>query len=146
MKTAWKSLVFVFIQFFSLGYIALTGPLFPDSTPLLVIEVAGLFLGVWAVLTMRIGHFNITPEPLTWSKHTSIGPYRVIRHPMYLALLLTSLPLVINTFSPFRLGIWIILFLNLILKMDFEEKLLLGKFSGYAAYVQKTNKILPGIF
>jgi len=146
MKTSWQSLVFVLIQFSSLGYIALTGSIFPDSILLLVIELAGLFLGVWAVLTMRIGYFNIAPEPLDWAKLVSYGPYRVIRHPMYLALLITSIPLVIDTFNYFRLSVLIILFFNMLLKMQYEEKLLVKKFTGYDKYIQETSKIVPCIF
>ena len=146
MKTSWQSLVFVLIQFSSLGYIALTGSIFPDSTLLLAIELAGLFLGIWAVLTMRIGYINIAPEPLDWAKLDSNGPYRVIRHPMYLALLITAIPLVIDTFNYFRLSVLIILFFNMLLKMQYEEKLLVKKFAGYDQYIQKTSKIVPCIF
>jgi len=93
-----KSLTFVAIQFISLGLIAVTGPIFPSNIYLLMIELLGLGLGIWAVYRMRIGNFNIVPDPLARSKLVTAGPYRLIRHPMYLALLLSTLPLVINDF------------------------------------------------
>lgn len=146
LKTSWKSILFVFIQFFSLAMIGLTGPLFPDSVLLLAIELLGLGLGFWAIATMRVGHFNITPEPLKWSKLVSKGPYQLIRHPMYLALLLTTLPLVIADFTLIRLGLWVTLLINLILKMGYEERLLQNRFPGYSQYIESTARIIPGIY
>ncbi len=145
-KTSWQSLIFVFIQFFCLFFIGLTGPLFPDSTLLLGIELLGLGLGFWAVTAMRVGNFNIAPEPLKWSKFVARGPYQLIRHPMYLALLVTTIPLIIAGFSFVRLGIWIMLLVNLILKMGYEEKMLLVRFSDYESYIERTARILPGIY
>jgi protein-S-isoprenylcysteine O-methyltransferase Ste14 len=85
-----KSIIFVIIQFLCLGLIAITGPLFPANEALLFIELVGIGLGIWAILSMRIGNFNIAPDPLIRSKLVKSGPYRLIRHPMYLALLLTT--------------------------------------------------------
>jgi protein-S-isoprenylcysteine O-methyltransferase Ste14 len=145
-KTSWQSLLFVFIQFFCLFFIGLTGPLIPDSILLLGIELLGLGLGLWAVAAMRVGNFNIAPEPLKWSKFVARGPYQLIRHPMYLALLVATIPLVIADFSFIRLGIWIMLLVNLLLKMRFEESMLLIRFDDYDSYIKGTARILPGIY
>jgi len=146
MKPTWLSILFVFIQFLCLALIGLTGPVLADPISLLLIELLGLFLGIWSVLTMRIGHFNIAPEPLNWSRMVSKGPYQIIRHPMYLALLLTTIPLVISTFSSGRLVIWFILLVNLILKMGHEEGLLQKHFPDYDHYRKQTTRLLPGIY
>ena len=141
-----KSISFVVIQFLCLGLIAITGPLFPDNTALLVIELMGIGLGIWAVLAMRIGNFNITPDPLNWSKLVKSGPYRLIRHPMYLALLLTTLPLVINHFTPMRFIIWMILLVDLLLKLHFEENLLVNKLAGYEQYTDRSYRLIPFVY
>ena len=146
MKLTWLSILFVFIQVLCLAVIGCTGPIFANPLLLLLIELSGLFLGIWAVLTMRIGHFNIAPEPLSWSKMVSRGPYRIVRHPMYLALLLTTFPLVISDFSSLRLVIWFILLVNLILKMEYEEGLLQKHFPDYASYRKQTARLIPGIY
>jgi protein-S-isoprenylcysteine O-methyltransferase Ste14 len=141
-----KSISFVVIQFLCLGLIAITGPLIPDNTALLVIELLGIGLGIWAILTMRIGNFNITPDPLSWSKLVKSGPYRLIRHPMYLALLLTTLPLVINHFTPFRFITWMILLVDLLLKLHFEENLLVNKLAGYEQYADRSYRLIPFVY
>ena len=141
-----KSLIFVAIQFISLGLLAVTGPIFPSNEYLLLIELLGLGLGIWAILTMRIGNFNITPDPLNWSKLVTSGPYHLIRHPMYLALLLTTLPLVINDFDLFRIFIWLVLLIDLLLKLNYEENLLVTELVGYDQYKQKSSRLIPFLY
>ena len=145
-KNLLKSLTFVAIQFICLGVIAVTGPIFPSNEYLLTIELLGLGLGVWAVYIMRIGNFNITPDPLTRSKLVTSGPYRLIRHPMYLALLLTTFPLVINKFDIFRIGIWLVLLINLLLKLNYEENLLVDKMAGYDQYAKQSFRLIPYLY
>ena len=146
MFSAGLSLIFVLIQFLSLGVIGLTGPLIASNPILLALEVSGLVIGVWAVLAMRIGNFHIAPDPLSWSKFVNRGPYRFIRHPMYLALLLTTLPLIIANPTPLRFGAWIILFFDLVLKIRYEEGLLNYRYPEYSQYQNQTARLFPGIY
>jgi protein-S-isoprenylcysteine O-methyltransferase Ste14 len=141
-----KSLIFVIIQFVCLGLIGLTGPIFPAIPVLLVLELLGIGLGIWAILVMRIGNFNITPDPLKHSQLVTSGPYRLIRHPMYLAILVTTLPLLISSFSPLRLTMWIILLIDLLLKLNYEESLLAIKLVGYERYIERSYRLVPFIY
>ena len=141
-----KSYIFVGIQFLCLVLIALTGPLFPGNISLLTVELLGLVIGVSAVLAMGLGKFNITPDPLSMSRLVTRGPYRLIRHPMYLALLLVTSPLVAADFSWFRLVIWLILLIDLLLKLNYEEGLLTTQLTGYAEYKQNSYRLIPFIF
>ena len=137
---------FVLIQFICLGLIAITGPLIANSPVLLGAELLGIFLGLWAVLVMRIGNFNVTPTVMAGAKLVEGGPYRFIRHPMYAALLLVTLPLVLDSFSLLRLSIWLVLLVDLVLKLRHEEQLLASEVEGYPGYVSRTKKLLPLIF
>lgn len=138
--------MYVAIQFACLGLILLTGHLLADHLLLLAIELLGIGLGIWAILSMRIGNFNITPDPFKWSRLVTRGPYRYIRHPMYLALLCTTLPLVIDDFNLFRLAAWMVLLIDLLLKLQYEEKLLVYALEGYDHYVQQSARLIPFIY
>ena len=145
-KTIWKSLLFVFVQIISLGLIGATGPLLAENKFLLFIEMIGLFLGFWAVIIMKPGFFNITPDPLSWSKLVKVGPYRFIRHPMYLALLLTTLPLIIDRFNYLRLILWVALLIDLLLKISYEEKILVAEVDGYENYLKSSYRLVPMVY
>ena len=141
-----KSFTFVIIQFACLGLIALTGPIFPDDKFLLTVELLGFGIGIWAVLTMGIGKFNVTPDPLTSSRLVTQGPYYLIRHPMYLALLLVTSPLVVTEFSIVRVAIWLVLLVYLLFKLNYEEGMLSTRLKGYSEYKQKSYRLIPFIY
>ena len=141
-----KSFTFVIIQFSCLGLIAITGPLLPGNKLLLAVELLGIALGIWAVVTMGIGNFNVTPDPLKSSRLVTQGPYRFIRHPMYLALLLVTLPLVTTKFSLLRLAIWLALLIDLVVKLNYEEGMLTAQLEGYRDYKQQSYRLIPFIY
>jgi protein-S-isoprenylcysteine O-methyltransferase Ste14 len=141
-----KSIAFVLIQFACLALIFLTGPIFPRKLVLLLVELLGIGLGVWAVLAMGIGNFNITPDPLQSSRLITRGPYLWVRHPMYLALLVTTLPLIVAEFSVWRLVLWVVLLIDLVLKLNYEERLLDDSLTGYAEYRKSSRRLIPFIY
>lgn len=141
-----KSLLFVLIQFGTLSIIAITGPIIPSSQWLLAVAVAGILLGAWAVLTIGIGNFNVTPNPKYNSQMVTAGLYKYIRHPMYMALLLTALPLIINSFSWFRLFLWFVLLVDLLFKLNYEEGLLKRAHPEYSKYMETSYRLIPFVF
>lgn len=141
-----KSITFVFLQLFCLGLIAVTGPLIASNTFFIIIQFLGFILGIWAVLAMKVGNFHILPDPFSWSRLVTSGPYRLIRHPMYLALLMVTLPLVISTFTVFRLALYLVLLVTLLLKLNFEENLLRRQLEGYDQYTQQSFRLIPFIY
>lgn len=141
-----KSIAFVLLQFLALGLILVTGPILPADPVLLLIEFAGLGLGLWAVFAAGIGNFNVTPDPVRGGRLFRGGPYRLIRHPMYLALLLTTLPLVIAEFSVLRGILWVVLLVDLVLKLNYEEGLLAAQLEGYREYMKETYRLIPFVY
>jgi protein-S-isoprenylcysteine O-methyltransferase Ste14 len=141
-----KSYIFVAVQFACLAAIALTGPLFARNPLLLAAEVAGFALIAWAGWTMRTSKLNILPDVRANATLVRSGPYAFIRHPMYSALLLIALALVLDDFSPIRLALWVVLLVDLILKLTYEESLLVGRFPEYAAYRQDSRRLIPFVF
>ncbi len=140
----WVGWGLVAVQFACLGYLAATGPLIAAGL-WLALEVAGVALGVWAALTMRL-RVNVTPAVRPGSSLIETGPYVWIRHPMYAALLLTGLALVLNAPTPARWAIWALLAANLVAKLLYEERLLVAAFPHYAAYQRRTHRLIPWLF
>jgi len=110
------------------------------------IEFSGFILGVWSIFVMSKSKLNITPQPKHGAILVESGPYKVIRHPMYSAIIITFTPLIITHFDYFRLAIIIVLYLNLIFKLLFEESLLKEFFKPYKVYMKSTWRLIPFIF
>jgi protein-S-isoprenylcysteine O-methyltransferase Ste14 len=141
-----KGRILVFIQLACIVFI------FASSTPLanhfllILNQAAGMAIGIWAVAVMGIGNMNVSPLLKDGATLVTSGPYRLIRHPMYLAVLLVIWPVVIDHFSLLRIAAGIILTIDLIVKMPFEESLLKERFAEYEAYMKTTKRLIPLIF
>ena len=141
-----KSIVFVTIQFTCLGVIAVTGPLIARPPLWLAVEIAGAALALWTLWTWRLGRFNVLPDVLAGAKLVTSGPYRFIRHPMYAALLLGALGLVGNAPTPLRIATWVVLLIDFLFKLSYEETLLAMRFPEYDAYRLTSKRLIPWVY
>jgi len=140
-----KSVLFLVIQFLCIFILGFTGILLPDNYILLSFLILSLLLALWPMIIMKF-HFNGAPEVLPGMTLKTSGPYRLIRHPMYTSLLILGAVWIINDFSFIRLAVFIILSIDLLVKMYFEEKFLMEKFPEYPEYKKRTKKIIPFIY
>lgn len=139
-----KAFLLFFIQYLSLVLLIITGPVFPGSSPLWIFYIAGWILGLWSILAMGIGNINAGPDPLPEGRLVSRGPYAVIRHPMYTAILLVFTPLLFDHFTIPRLFIMMVLIINLLLKIRYEEKQMnLSHCNKYREYSAGTWQLIP---
>ena len=109
----------------------------------LVFHVSGIALGLWAVFSMGRGNLNVSPAVRENATLVQRGPYRMIRHPMYTALLLFMLSYVIAEVTTLSLQVWCGLLLVLIVKSLYEESLLTQRFPSYVEYKQRTWRFVP---
>lgn len=141
-----KSYALVIVQFGALIALALTGPIVARHPLLLAMEIAALALAAWALLTVRIHNVNVTPDVRQGSQLVREGPFRWIRHPMYASILLGALAVVLNEAMPLRWLIYALLVVNLLVKLTYEERLLVAAFPLYADYQKTSKRLLPFIY
>ena len=145
-KVQIESYILVTIQFFcavTLIYLAFSFPLTLITVILLTIAVG---IGIWSILIMQVGNFTVTPIPKQDAKLIMAGPYRFMRHPMYTAVILAMLGLAIQIHSMTSYIIWTVLVIDLLIKLRFEEKLLVEKFSEYKEYMKRTKRLVPRLW
>jgi protein-S-isoprenylcysteine O-methyltransferase Ste14 len=145
MHIDFKSISLVIIQIICVALILLTGNLVPRSFPLQVVFVLAISLGVWALWTINFKNFRLTPNFPKNSRLVAKGPYKLIRHPMYSCLLLATLMIVLDDLSILRIAIWIILFIDLYIKLVYEEKLIIDRNTDYLIYKRGTKRLIPFI-
>ena len=138
-----KAYTLVFIQAVCLIVVLATGKLFADFLPLLVIEISGIALGCWAIFVMKLRNLQASPLPKRDARLVTKGPYALIRHPMYSAVLLAVWPLIIDQYSPLRMTVGLVLTADLIAKLLYEESLLVKHFSEYREYMNRTKRLIP---
>jgi protein-S-isoprenylcysteine O-methyltransferase Ste14 len=137
----------VTVQLGSLLFLAVSGAWLAGSPFGLIVEFFGIVLGIVAIYVAGIGNVNIRPLPREGGRLVTSGPYRYIRHPMYLAQVVAFIPLVVTYYSPLRLAVILALTAALLLKMPYEEKGLVGQFGeDYKAYRARTKKVIPFIY
>ncbi len=74
----------------------------------------------------------------------SDGPYRIIRHPVYMSTLLIVLGLAISTLSAAGIIVWLLFFIFYNYISAYEEKILLEKFGKeYEDYIKKVPRWIP---
>ena len=145
MHIDFNSIILVIIQLIFIALILLTGRLVPRSFPLQIIFVLALSLGIWALWIINFKNFRLTPNFPKDTRLVAKGPYKIIRHPMYSCLLLTTLMIVLDDLSIIRIAIWIILFIDLYIKLVYEEKLIIDRNSDYLIYKRGTKRLIPFI-
>ena len=102
-------------------------------------------LGLYSIIIMKF-NFNISPDLKSGAIFIKRGPYKFIRHPMYTSVIIIILSLLINYFSIIRITLFIALIIVLILKSDYEEKILKEEFKDYGSYILKIKKFLPYVY
>jgi protein-S-isoprenylcysteine O-methyltransferase Ste14 len=74
------------------------------------------------------------------------GPYKAVRHPLYLGEAISMLGLTLQHMSPLAFAILALQCAFQIERMKNEERVLKGLFPEYGAYSAHTARLVPGVF
>jgi protein-S-isoprenylcysteine O-methyltransferase Ste14 len=108
----------------------------------LVLMIWGFAFALWGVFCLGRS-ISILPEA---RRLVTRGPYAFIRHPIYLGEMVATAGLALQFRAPWAELLLLLLFIFQFLRMQNEERLLLGVFPDYAAYMARTARLLPGVY
>jgi protein-S-isoprenylcysteine O-methyltransferase Ste14 len=74
------------------------------------------------------------------------GPYRLVRHPLYLGELTAVLGIVLGSREPLWAGLtWLVCVGLQLARTGYEERNIRAEFPEYAAYAARTKRLIPGV-
>ena len=124
-----------------------------SKVPVVVRALACIGLGAAMLLIWRVMEANtflserVRIQEERGHRVITTGPYRYVRHPMYVGVILSMccIPIVLGSWYALILGGTIgILF---VLRTALEDRTLIHKLSGYLAYAQNVRfRLIPGIW
>lgn len=87
--------------------------------------------------------FTILPEA---RRLVTRGPYRYVRHPLYLVSIISSIGAMLQFEQPWAFLVVAVADALQIARLHYEERVLRDAFPEYAEYAARTWRILPGIY
>jgi protein-S-isoprenylcysteine O-methyltransferase Ste14 len=126
--------------------------LFPDSATVdQRLSIGGTILLAIGLVVLFAGFKGLgksltaNPVPIEDGKLVTTGIFSIVRHPIYLGLLVVTLGLVVSSGVWAQIIVWVALLVLLVYKMRWEEVMLSKKFKGYTEYMATVPALIPGL-
>lgn len=111
----------------------------------IAVGAVAVVIGVWSLSLLRRS-LSIYPAPLSDAELVLRGPYRLVRHPMYLAVILGTLGLALAALNPTALLASLVFVPFFMAKSGHEEDLLIEQYPQYREYRSTvTYRLIPWV-
>ena len=112
----------------------------------LAIATAGIAMGIVTLCYNRIGNFSIYPTPRAGAQLITSGPYRLVRHPMYVSLSLMMIGIAGYNQGMRNALAAVLVIVVVMTKAAIEERLMRGRFAEYDDYCARSWRFIPYLF
>jgi protein-S-isoprenylcysteine O-methyltransferase Ste14 len=137
------------LMYFGIGYAVIPGRVpnwFPGQRVAgTLVIAAGAALVVWALVYFRSWRFRATVDK--GHQLATGGPFRILRHPIYMALNLLALGTALWVPSAIVWAAFVLMTMGSDLRARAEETLLRQAFGpSYDEYCERTRRFIPGVY
>ena len=113
------------------------------SRPLtMAIQVAAVLLMLYARVTFGSRSFHAAANPTAGGLVTS-GPYAVLRHPIYAAVLYFTWATIVDHPRALTVLGGLLITVGAIARMLMEERMLVVRYPQYSDYMRRTRRVVP---
>ena len=113
----------------------------------IILYILSFALVLWAMLVNQHFEGTVRIQEDRGHKVVSTGPYKIVRHPGYVGMILGSFSPSFIVGSFFSLIPVVVIIITVIFRTHFEDKLLRAELEGYLDYANKTKyRLIPGIW
>ena len=106
-----------------------------------MLYIGAIIIFAFAYLALRPS-LRVSPIPKPGSPLITVGIYKWFRHPMYLGVLMFGVGILINNLDFASILIFIALFINMVIKANYEDRLLRNRHSNARDYQQRVIGLL----
>ena len=111
-----------------------------------ILFALGLAIFFFALASLGQRNFTILPDPRAGNTLSQRGIYRLLRHPMYTAVLLCGSAVSFGAPSPWRWAALVVCALVLVVKVRYEERLLTIAHPEYPKLMKGVSRLIPWIW
>lgn len=138
----WRVVLTTAVAIDALGLSTLQPVTRPEVAPLaFAFMLAGTLLAFWSAWYLGRS-FSLLPQA---RQLVTTGPYRFVRHPIYLGGLLITVGEVWLRWSPLVVALNLLFVAAQIVRLRYEDQILERAFPEFRAYRERTSALIPGI-
>ena len=116
-----------------------------ENPIIIIVQLLSFCLMVWARISFKSRSFHLTANPTDGGLVTN-GPYRWLRHPIYVAAIYFGWACLIAFPKTGALVAVLFITVGLFARMLLEEKALNKAYPEYAEYSKRAKRLIPFIF
>jgi protein-S-isoprenylcysteine O-methyltransferase Ste14 len=137
-----KSIVAFALMVAGVAVIVFRNAIFATRPLTIAVQIAAALLMVYARVTFGRRSFHAAANPTAGGLVTS-GPYAVLRHPIYAAVLYFTWAAIADHPSWISVGGGALITAGALVRMLLEEQMLVVRYPEYRDYMRRTRRVIP---